>query len=152
MGKIAKVSVIVPTYNRSAALKQAIKSVSHQTYPVHEIVVVDDGSTDNTKSLISQISKVHHQIKYIKIRHSGLPAIARNAGITIATGEYIAFLDSDDIWDKNKLKIQIREMNKYNTLASATNAHIIDEGGRGRSAFAHMPQVVSLRDVKYPFR
>lgn len=99
------VSVVIPTYNTASYLEEAIGSVVEQTYPAMEIIVVDDGSTDDTKKvLIDLIEK--KQIIYIYQQNSG-PAAARNRGIELAKGDFIAFLDADDIWLPQKLERQI---------------------------------------------
>ncbi len=95
-----KVSVIIPTFNRKNFLKEAIESVLLQSYKNFEIIVVDDGSTDGTREMIKSEYKM---IKYIYQKNSG-PSAARNRGIVEAKGEYISFLDSDDLWLKDKLK------------------------------------------------
>lgn len=103
------VSVIIPTYNRTNFLKFAIKSVLKQTYKRFEIIVVDDGSEEDIYSTIQTINS--QKIKYFRIKHQGLPAIARNFGIRKSKGKYIAFLDSDDYWYPNKLEYQIKLIN-----------------------------------------
>lgn len=97
------ISVIIPTYNRTNYITQAINSVLRQTYMNFEIIVVDDGSIDNTKEIVA--SYVSGILKYVFQENSG-PSAARNMGIRLARGEYIAFLDSDDLWDPQKLEIQ----------------------------------------------
>jgi len=96
------VSVVIPTYNRYTLLKRAIESLLAQTYSVDEIIVVDDGSTDNTKD----IQKDFPEIIYIYQKNSGV-SCARNVGIQRAKNEWIAFLDSDDEWHKEKLEKQL---------------------------------------------
>ena len=96
-----QVSVIIPTYNRYSLLKRAILSLDAQTLKVDEIIVVDDGSTDNT----SQIQKDFPHIKYIYQKNKGVSS-ARNKGIKSVSNDWIAFLDSDDEWHEDKLKIQ----------------------------------------------
>ena len=103
-----KVSVIIPTYNRSSVLSRAIDSVLRQSDRDFELIVVDDGSTDNTKNLIEQYSD---QITYIYQDNEGVSA-ARNLGLKHATGEWVAFLDSDDEWKKKKLEKQIAFIEK----------------------------------------
>jgi glycosyltransferase involved in cell wall biosynthesis len=97
------ISVIIPTYNRSHCVAEAIDSVAGQSYKNHEIIVVDDGSTDDTARLLAgydgRLSALHTQ-------HAG-PSAARNAGLRAARGDYIAFLDSDDLWTPRKLEQQI---------------------------------------------
>jgi len=96
-----KISLVIPSYNRYEFLKRAIASVVAQSYPVAEIIVVDDGSSDQT----AQIQKDFPSIKYIYQKNSGVSS-ARNSGINAATNEWIAFLDSDDEWHKDKLQEQ----------------------------------------------
>lgn len=95
-----KVSVIIPTYNQSAYLKDALASALSQTYRDYEVVVVNDGSTDDTEAVVQRIGG---DVRYIFQQNQGL-AGARNTGIRAAQGEYIALLDSDDIWDATFLE------------------------------------------------
>jgi glycosyltransferase involved in cell wall biosynthesis len=100
------ISVIIPSYNRENEIPQAIESVLAQTYKNFEIIVVDDGSTDGTeKRLQEYINK--KQIHYFRKDNSG-PSSARNYGLNLAKGQYIAFLDSDDLWLPIKLEVQMR--------------------------------------------
>jgi len=99
-----KVSVIIPTYNCAKYLPQAIESILNQTYKDYEIIIVDDGSTDNTKEIISVYQS---KIKYIYQDNAGVSK-ARNTGIQNSTGMYIAFLDADDRWLPFKLELQIK--------------------------------------------
>lgn len=99
------ISVIIPTFNRYEFTKKAIKSVKKQTRQAVEIIVVDDGSTDNTHLL-----KNDRDIIYLPIPHNGNPGFVRNRGVEAASGRYIAFLDSDDLWEKNKLELQLAFM------------------------------------------
>lgn len=98
------VSVVIPTFNRCGLVQQAIDSVFAQTYPAYEVVVVDDGSTDGTEQALAD--RFGEQIRYIWQDNQG-ESVARNAGISMATGEYIALLDSDDIWLPDKLSQQV---------------------------------------------
>lgn len=104
-----KISVIIPTYNRASYIRDAIESILEQTYPVFEIIVVDDGSTDNTSEVIRLYGD---RIRYFWQQNSG-PGAARNRGIKEAKGDYVAFLDSDDIWVQNKTKIQMDFFSKH---------------------------------------
>ena len=99
-----KISVIIPTYNRAALIGETLESVIRQTRPVDEIIVVDDGSTDNTEKVIRAYSR--YITKCIKQPNSG-PAAARNRGVREASGEFMAFLDSDDIWVQNKTEMEM---------------------------------------------
>ena len=96
-------SVIIPTYNRAGLLKIAVDSVLEQTFSDYELIVIDDGSSDNTQDLMK--AKQYRQLRYIYTPDNGGVSRARNKGITLARGEYIALLDSDDRFRKDKLEI-----------------------------------------------
>jgi glycosyltransferase involved in cell wall biosynthesis len=102
-----KISVIIPFYNGAAFLKEAIESVLSQEISNIEIIAIDDGSTDNSAEQIAKIND--SRIKVIRQENAGAAA-ARNNGVQIASGDYISFLDADDAWAPNKLKLQIAEM------------------------------------------
>lgn len=98
-----RVSVIIPTYNSAAMVQEAIGSVLAQTYADLEVVVMDDGSTDDTESVVRRFGD---RVRYFKQENQGVSA-ARNAGINKSLGDYVAFLDSDDLWLPEKLSAQI---------------------------------------------
>lgn len=100
-----KVSVILPTYNRAHLLGRAIRSVLDQTYQDFELIVIDDGSTDNTNEVVKSFNEP--RIRYIRQELNRGPTVARNIGINAAKGKYIAFQDSDDEWLPEKLKKQM---------------------------------------------
>ena len=97
------VSVVIPNYNGAPFLKRAIESVIFQTYSNIEIIVIDDGSTDNSLEVLAEFES---KVTLLKSANLGAAA-ARNKGIRVALGEYIALMDSDDVWIKNKLELQI---------------------------------------------
>lgn len=103
--KKGKVSIITSTYNNGQYISQAINSVLNQTYTDWEMLIVDDGSTDGTIDVAKKFkdSRIHNFI----LEHSGIPSISRNVGIKHSTGEYIAFLDADDLWPPQKLERQV---------------------------------------------
>ena len=101
-GTNSAVSVIIPSYNCEPFLAEAIESVFAQTYRPKEVIVVDDGSTDQTAA----IARSYKEVQYIYQANQG-PAIARNNGIATARGDFIAFIDHDDMWLPNKLEVQI---------------------------------------------
>ena len=103
-----KISVIIPTYNRANYLVEAINSVLYQTFRDFELIVVNDGSSDNTEEILN---KYVGKIKYFYQGNNGVSA-ARNKGINNSEGEFICFLDSDDLWEKKKLEKQIDYFNK----------------------------------------
>jgi glycosyltransferase involved in cell wall biosynthesis len=100
------VSVIIPTYNRAHLLCRAMQSVLNQTYLDFELIIVDDGSTDNTDKIIKEFQEHDKRIKYIRHEKNKGGSAARNSGIKISRGEYIAFLDSDDEWLPRKMEKQ----------------------------------------------
>jgi glycosyltransferase involved in cell wall biosynthesis len=102
------VSVIIPTYNSAAFVSEALDSILSQTCPVTEIIVVDDGSTDSTREIVSG----YHEVQCIEKNHEG-PSAARNAGIRQAKSKYVAFLDSDDLWLPDKIEKQMMAFAAY---------------------------------------
>ena len=101
-----KVSVIVPTYNRANRLEGTLRSILSQTYQDFELIVVDDGSTDNTSKVIESFPSA----QYLPMKKNSGVSKARNIGLACAKGEFICFLDSDDLWKEKKLEIQIHWM------------------------------------------
>src|SRR6266481_1321163 len=116
------ISVIIPTHNRAGLLQNAIESVLRQTYPVHEIIVVDDGSTDGTRTVVSKYENNRPGstmvVRYIFQEQQGVAA-ARNTGIENSTGDWLAFLDSDDLWLPEKLSWQVRALTEYAEVCAA---------------------------------
>jgi glycosyltransferase involved in cell wall biosynthesis len=117
---MSHVSVIIPTWNRCNTIQAAIESALNQTYPPYEILICDDGSSDETETIVNTIND--SRIKWVAGSHSGLPAVARNRGIKISQGEWIALLDSDDKWLPQKLEKQLEMAQKTNCKAISTNA------------------------------
>ncbi len=100
-----KISVIVPTYNRAHTIVKAIQSIRDQSYPVTEIIVVDDASTDNTENMVLSIGD--ERISYHRLNRNRGAAGARNHGVAQANCDMIAFLDSDDVWHPDKIEKQV---------------------------------------------
>lgn len=121
------VSVIIPTYNRSKLITRAVDSALRQTYPNCEIIVIDDGSTDDTPQVLASYED---RIKYIFQENSG-HAAARNTGIRAARGQWVAFLDSDDIWLPEKLSRQIEILCSSGAKVCYTN--VFWDAGEGQS-------------------
>ena len=113
--QFAKVSVIMPVYNRESTIERAINSVLSQKYNNLELIVVDDGSTDSSASIISKIQEEDARVKLIKNTKLKGVSGARNTGLSIAQGGYIAFLDSDDTWDEDFLSTSINALEKTNS-------------------------------------
>ncbi len=107
-----KVSIIVPTYNRSALIRETIESIIHQTYTDWELIVVDDGSSDETKEIIEAYVKKDRRIQYLN-RPSNLPKGAnscRNYGLSKSTGQFVKWVDSDDILKRDNLELQVNAL------------------------------------------
>lgn len=128
-----KVSVILPTYNRGGILEKAIDSVLVQTYTAFELVIVDDGSTDNTKNLVESYEDSRIRYLYTEINQGA--AAARNYGIENASADtdFIAFEDSDDLWHKDKLEKQIEEIERHPEAGFCYHKIAYDMGGGYRA-------------------
>jgi hypothetical protein len=124
----SKVSIIITTYNRSAIVSNAIESALRQTYSDYELIVIDDGSTDNTRE---HLERYLARIRYVYQANRGVSA-ARNAGANLAGGEWIAFLDSDDVWQPTKLE---RQLSALASLGSEFGACFTDCDYLGNPAF-----------------
>ncbi|MEN5380486.1 glycosyltransferase family 2 protein [Sphingobacterium kitahiroshimense] len=118
-----KVSVIIPFYSNFDWLEEAVDSVLNQSFGNYEIIVVNDGSPEDDNIFVE---KYHDRINYFKTENRG-PAHARNFGIEIAKGDYLAFLDSDDIWMPNKLEKQVKLMDGTDYIWSHTKYSLFDD-------------------------
>jgi glycosyltransferase involved in cell wall biosynthesis len=162
MEALPRVSVVIPTFNRASLLREALDSVFAQTFTDYEVIVVDDGSTDGTPQMIE---RYNGRLRYIWQENRG-PAEARNRGIAEARGEWIAFLDSDDMWHADKLARCMEYAGREPETAIVFHPMVeIDDAGnrvRGRSkraragrivddlfghCFVHTPTVVVRRRV-----
>lgn len=124
-----RVSVVIPTYNRARVLANSIDSVLAQTYKDFELIIVDDGSTDDTASMIEKYL-ADDRVKYIKLEKNAGVSNARNTGVENACGEWIAFHDSDDCWRPNKLEKQMAYLDEHpncGMLYSAYEFHMPGE-------------------------
>lgn len=117
-----RVSVIIPTFNRMEMLAETIATVEAQSHPNIEIIVIDDGSTDGTRTRFGHLS----HIIYLHQENAG-PSAARNRGIRRATGKYLAFLDSDDRWQPEFLTECVRELESSEAGFTFANWNVIDE-------------------------
>lgn len=108
-----RVSVVIPTYNSGPLVVEAVESVLAQTRPADEIIVVDDGSTDDTAKRLAEFGP---PVRYVQKENGGVSS-ARNRGIDEATGDWIAFLDADDVWHPRKLEIQLSALARREDLA-----------------------------------
>lgn len=107
------VSIIIPSFNSEAFIEETISSVNSQSYKSWELIIVDDCSTDSTVCMVAKLAHDNDRIRLIRLdKNSGLPAVPRNVGIKESKGDYIAFLDADDLWHPEKLSIQVNEIIK----------------------------------------
>lgn len=124
------ISIITPTYNCGNFIGETIESVINQTYKNWEMIIVDDCSTDNTKEIVDNYSKRDSRIKYYCLEVNSGAAVARTKAMELAKGDYIAFLDSDDLWMENKLGCQIKIMKENNWNFTSTDYEQIDEDSK----------------------
>lgn len=123
-----KVSVIIPLYNGKKYIKETLDSVFEQTYLDYEVIVINDGSTDQPEEVLDEY---RDKIKLIRQENSGSPAGAKNTGIRNSKGEYLAFLDQDDLWEREKLAQQVKIFeNQSEVNLVACNVGIISDGGK----------------------
>lgn len=123
------VSIITPSYNSSEFISQTITSVLNQTYNNWELIIVDDVSTDNSIKIIESFVKKDHRIKLYRLAKNSGAGVARNKAIEISKGDFIAFLDSDDLWLQDKLEFQVNFMIKNNYNLTYTSYKVIKENG-----------------------
>ena len=123
-------SVIMPTYNSEKFISLAIQSVLDQSYKQLELIIIDDASVDETYKIIIEKQSIDNRIAYYRLAENKGCAYARNFGLVKAKGEYIAFLDSDDCWCKDKLQLQINMIKTKNNTISITAYKMINENNK----------------------
>jgi len=136
MREVPTISVVIPAYNAAAYVGEAIESVLKQTLPASEVIVVDDGSTDDTRSVAERYGR---RVTYLRQNNAGVSA-ARNLGVRIATGSWIAFLDADDHWRADKLQKQIDALNRNPSAVLVYSDFLIVEGNCRRIVEVCPPQ------------
>ena len=134
MGEIQPlVSVIMPAYNSEKYIGKSIESVLAQDYEKFELIIVDDGSKDGSKSIVEQYAKNDIRIKLLEQANQGVSA-ARNKGLDTATGEYVAFLDSDDLWDADNLSVMVQAAECTKSGLVCASMDIINADGTRQKA------------------
>lgn len=122
------ISIIIPIYNGEKYISDTIDSVLNQTYTQWELIIIDNCSTDGGGEIVKNYQEEHKEIRYIKLDYnSGGPARPRNVGIDNAKGEYVAFLDADDIWLEDKLERQVLFLEKNQVKFTSCSCKLIDE-------------------------
>lgn len=135
------VSVIMPSWNTGKFIAESIQSVIDQTYENWELIIVDDCSTDNTDEVVAKFTD--KRIRYFKNEKNSGAALSRNRALREANGEWIAFLDSDDLWNPDKLEHQINFMNKHGYTLSYTEYEKIDEESKPLNIYVSGPEKVN---------
>lgn len=136
------VSVIIPVYNSSKYLKECIDSVLNQTYKNIEVIIIDDNSTDNSVDIIN--SYKDKRIKLIKFKENSGVSACRNKGIELAKGDYITFIDSDDYWNLNKLKKQVRFIEKNDYTFIYSNYAFLKNG---KKHITNVPKSITYKEA-----
>ena len=142
-----QVSVVTPAFNAERFLEETIRSVQSQTFGDWELIVVDDGSTDATRDIVTRLAGADPRIRLVAGRGRGGPAAARNRGIEEARGRYLAFLDGDDLWLPHKLEHQIEFMRARDAVFSFTSYSMIDEGGHPVGGTVRAPARLDYRGL-----
>ena len=144
---IPSVSIIMPAYNAASTIEDSINSVLIQTYQYWELIIVDDASTDNTADIVNAyVSKDSRIFLYTNKTNKGAAA-TRNMGIQRAKGEFIAFLDSDDLWSKDKLKKQLNLMIEKNAAISFTGTSYINIAGQISKYILKAKEYLSYKEL-----
>ncbi|MBC8046807.1 MAG: glycosyltransferase [Fimbriimonadaceae bacterium] len=141
------ISVIMPAFNAERYLSQSIQSVIDQTYENWELWVIDDASTDNSKIVIEEYKSANNRINSIYLEKNSGTAIARNSALKMSNGQYIAFLDADDVWKKNKLEVQVSLMQKNNYAFTFSMYEIINESGIIKNKIIKCPEKISYAQL-----
>lgn len=139
------ISIIVPAYNAENFIEQTIRSVQSQTVNSWELLVIDDCSTDHTYQTVKQLAKVDTRIQLLKNEQNSGPSYSRNRGMDLANGEYVAFLDSDDLWMPEKLEKQIELLERKNADFVCCSYMIIDEQGNRSKKDVVVPETIDLK-------
>lgn len=141
------ISIITPCFNASQTISATIESVIKQSYSFWELIIVDDCSTDSTEVEVAPYLE-DKRIKYYRLdTNSGSPAEPRNKGLEIATGQYIAFLDADDTWNKNKLSTQVNYIQNYPDFKIFCSAYDLLDLSRVKLATYTPPQVATYSSL-----
>ncbi len=142
-----KISIITPVYNGERFIEETIKSVQDQTYKDWEMILVDDCSMDASQEIIKKIAQKDGRIKYMKLKQNSGAAVARNTALENAKGRFIAFLDSDDVWEKNKLEKQLNFMLNHNIGFSFTSYALMNEEGIRLNKEVRVPKKIDYEGL-----
>lgn len=138
------VSVVMPAFNMEKYIGDSISSVIAQTLPDWELLIIDDCSTDNTRFVARQFAKKDQRIILLELDKNAGTANARNKGLALAKGRYVAFLDSDDLWEPNKLELQCALAEESGVGIVCSSYDFIDEKGRSLGRVFHAPERITF--------
>lgn len=141
-----RVSIIMPTHNCESFVSESIQSILFQDFKSWELIIVDDDSKDFTKEKIYDFAQKDSRIRTLYNEVNQGPAVTRNKGIKAASGRYIAFLDSDDIWYPKKLSVQLEEMERTDTGLVYSDYDVFRENPNKPIRTIHCPQTVRYKD------
>lgn len=144
-----KVSIITATYNSEKYLEETYRSIKKQSHLCWEWVITDDCSTDNTENILKEIASKDKRVKVYRNEKNSGAAVARNNSLRNASGKYIAFIDSDDVWKEEKLETQLRFMEAKDLSFSFTAYELINELGRPMdiTVDTHLKDSLSYEDM-----
>lgn len=142
-----RISIIIPAYNAEDYISETIQSVQAQTYQDWEMIIVDDCSTDYTSVVVSDYIKTDSRIRLIKAPKNGGVARARNMGLEHAKGDYIAFVDSDDLWRPDKLEKQLAFMQAKGCVISYTDFQKFNTFDGSLGKVIHCPKRMRAKDI-----
>ncbi|MHA6261271.1 glycosyltransferase family 2 protein [Sporosarcina sp. CAU 1771] len=142
------ISIIMPAYNCENFVEESILSVINQTYIFWELIVIDDGSIDNTNQIIQNLASSNERIRIFKNESNRGVSETRNKGISLAKGEWIAFLDSDDMWKEKKLEKQIYHALKKDVSFVFTGSSYVDVIGKPYKGVFEVPEVVTYKKLR----
>lgn len=133
------ISIVIPVYNAEKFIKETVASVLNQTWQEWELLLIDDGSTDGSRALLEQFAEQDERIRAFHLAGGGA-AEARNTGTRNAQGRYLAFLDADDLWEKEKLEKELCFLQEKDAAFVFTGYEFADELGRGTGKVVHVPE------------
>lgn len=140
------ISVVTPVFNAEKFLAETIESVQAQTYENWELLLVNDGSKDNSLRIAKEYAKKDKRIKVYSIGNSGA-AVARNTGIEKAKGDYICFIDADDLWKKEKLEKQLKFMQEKKCAFSFAGYEFANEKGEPNGKVVNVPETITYKQA-----
>lgn len=143
------VSIITPCFNSEKYISETVQSILHQTYENWELILVDDGSKDETFAILSKFASQDIRVKTFQLEKNSGAGVARNFGIQQASGNYIAFLDADDLWKPEKLEKQLTFMEYQNIPFTFSFYETIDEVGNLRNETITTPSKITYKQLYY---